>query len=92
MGDRIIADESQEIAEYQKYLLKSVESFFGSDRTNRLQQEDNIPRPHIKLSIALKLQNNVTTIECPVMSPDANLMENVWWFIKMKINPLNSDF
>ena len=70
---------------YQKCLLTSAEKFFGSDRTSWVLQEDNDPKHRSKLCSAWKTQNNVTTMEWPAMSPDANPIENIWSYIKMKL-------
>jgi len=69
----------------QKYLLKSAEKFFGSDRISWVLQKDNDPKHRSKLCKAWKDENNVTTMEWPAMFPDANSIENVWSYMKMKL-------
>jgi len=69
---------------YQKRLLKSVEKFYGSDRISWVLQEDNDLKHRSKLCRAWKDENNVTTMEWPAMSPDANPIENVWSKMKLK--------
>ena len=70
---------------YQKYLLKSAEKLYGSDRRSWVLQEDNDPKHRSKLCRAWKDENNVTAMEWPAMSPDANPIENVWSYMKMKL-------
>ena len=70
---------------YQKYLLKSAEKLYGSDRRSWVLQEDNDPKHRSKLCRAWKDGNNVTAMEWSAMSPDANPIENVWSYMKMKL-------
>ena len=70
---------------YQKYLLKSAEKLYGFDRRSWVLQEDNDPKHRSKLCRAWKDENNVTAMEWPAMSPDANPIENVWSYMKMKL-------
>lgn len=81
--DNLNAEKMRTI--YQKYLLKSAEKFFGFDKTNWVLQEDNDPKHRSKLCSAWKQQNNVITMKWPAMSPDANPIENVWSYMKMKL-------
>lgn len=70
---------------YKKCLMRSAEKFYGSDTTTWVLQEDNDPKHRSKLCSVWKQQNNITTMEWPAMSPDANPIENVWSYIKMRL-------
>lgn len=59
--------------------------FFGSDKTNWVLHEYNEPIHRNNLWSTWKRQNIVTTMEWPAMSPDANPIENMWSYIKMKL-------
>ncbi|XP_033231894.1 uncharacterized protein LOC117182889 [Belonocnema kinseyi] len=48
-------------------------------------QEDNDPKHRSKLCRAWKEEAGVVTLDWPTQSPDANPIENVWAFVKLKL-------
>lgn len=69
---------------YQKYFLKSAETLFGSDRICWVLQKENDSKDRGKLCCARKRQN-VTAMQRPAMSQEANPIENLWSYNKMNL-------
>lgn len=60
-----------------------------------LFQDDNAPVHRATRLAVYKVQNNVKTISWPAQSPDLNIIENIWLYIKRKlsfrVNVINSE-
>ena len=68
-------------------LQPAVVPFFARGRAQVFQQDN--ARPHTALATQRYLQrNNIATMLWPAVSPDLNPMEQVWAYLKRKINTL----
>ena len=78
---RVNANDYQEVLE--QYMLNDADSFIGDDF---VFQHDNAPI-HTACSTRQWLRdNNVTVLEWPPNSPDANPIENLWRDVKTAAN------
>jgi transposase len=69
---------------YSKALLKSVDTLID-DESDWVLQEDNDPKHTSNRCKQWKLQNGITRMSWPAMSPDMNPMENVWSVLKCRV-------
>lgn len=70
---------------YQKCLLPSAHKWFGRNNDSWILQEDNDPKHCSRICKAWKAENGIRRLSWPSQSPDANPIENVWAFIKHRL-------
>lgn len=70
---------------YKKALLPSAQSWFKRRNENWLLQEDNEPKHRSRLCSAWKQENDVNVLDWLSQLPDANPIEKVWAFMKLKL-------
>ena len=70
---------------YERGLLRSAIKIFGADTADWISQEDNEPKNRSRNCTAWKTENDITTLDWPSQSPDANPIENVWRVLKRKL-------
>lgn len=51
--------------------------------------DGNAPPHASKMTKALKENNNIPTLTWPVQSPDINIIENIWLFLKNQVKRHN---
>ena len=70
---------------YEKALLPSARTLFGSGPSTWFFQEDNDPKHRCKIATAWKENNNIKNLPWPPQSPDQNCIENVWGVLKANV-------
>ena len=73
-------------------LLQTID-FYNMDRNKVIYAQDNDPKHTSKLAREWFQTNQIKLLSCPPQSPDLNLIEHIWHYLKCKLNsyenPLN---
>lgn len=70
---------------YQRGLLASARNWVTVNGIHWILQKYNDPKHCSRLCIQWKTENDIKTLERPSQSPDLNLSENDWAFMKLKL-------
>ena len=74
------------IAILQNNFLQSIEKMIGDDGRPFIIQQDNAPPHRAKITINFLKEASMSVLHWPSQSPDLNIIEKVWLYIKKKIN------
>lgn len=74
---------------YAKALLPSAKRMFPRQNDSWVLQEDNDPKHRSRLCTAWKEENGINVLDWPSQSPDANPIENIWAWMKLKLRRKN---
>lgn len=75
---------------YKKALLPSAKKMFPRHNDSWILQEDNDPKHRSRVCTAWKAENGIDVLDWPSQSPDANPIENVWAWMKLKLRGKNT--
>lgn len=70
---------------YEKCLMPTAKRWFINKNEDWILQEDNDPKHRSRLCSDGKREKSVQVLDWPSQSPDANPIENVWSYIKHKL-------
>ena len=74
---------------YEKALLPSAKKMFPHQNDFWILQEDNDPKHRSRLCTTWKAEHGINVLDWPSQSPDANPIENVWAWMKLKLRAKN---
>ena len=53
-------------------------------------QHDNAPPHKAKITQEVLINSKISILQWPPFTPDINLIENIWWILKQKVQQCNS--
>jgi len=67
------------------YVLASRD-WYGMEPSTFIFQQDNAPIHSSQAAITFLTENNISVLEWPANSPDMNIIEGIWSYIKKRLD------